>query len=206
MEGKFITIEGLDGAGKSTQVKKLTKYLKEKGNKLFVTREPGGTNISEKVREILLDKNNIEMDFKTEVLLYASSRAQLIAEKIKKYRKNGYLVICDRFVDSSIAYQGYGRNVDLEYVKKINYFTIKDCIPDLTILLDLPVEVGLKRLKKESSLDRLESEQIDFHYRVRSGFLEIANLEKDRFKIISAVDDPETIFKNVTEVTNKILI
>jgi dTMP kinase len=205
MKGKFITIEGPDGAGKSTQTENLSEFLREKGYKVIVTREPGGTDISEKVREILLDRNNIEMDFKTEVLLYAASRAQLLAEKIKKYIESGYIVISDRFVDSSIAYQGYGRNIDLEYVKTINYNTIKDCIPDLTILLDLPVEEGLKRIKKENLLDRLESEKIDFHYRVREGFLKIADLEKDRFRVINAADDYDTIYKNVIKAVNNIL-
>ena len=205
MKGKLITIEGPDGAGKSTGAKKVAAYLRAKGHRVYLTREPGGTRIGEKIREILLDSQNKEMDFKTEVLLYAAARAQILEEAIKPNLAKGIIVICDRFVDSSIAYQGYGRNLDLEFVKRVNYLTIAGCIPDLTILLDLPVREGLQRVRNQGRPDRLENEEISFHRQVREGFLKIAAEETVRVKKLDAFNPPEIVYENMIQLIERIL-
>lgn len=169
-KGFLITIEGPDGSGKSTQIELLKKYLESKGYVVTMSREPGGTPISEKIREIILDKNNTEMTSMTEALLYAASRAQHVEEVIKPALEKGQIVICDRYVDSSIAYQGYGRGLG-ESVKVINSYAIDGCIPDLTILFKLDPSVGISRIKR--SQDRLENEKIQFHMTVFEGYLEI---------------------------------
>lgn len=202
MIGKFVTIEGPDGAGKTTQALNISQHLEKLGYDVLLIREPGGTEIGEKIRNILLDPQNSNMAFKTEVLLYAAARAQIIAEKIVPALDKGCIVICDRFLDSSIAYQGWGRNEDMDFVKQINSLTVGTCIPDLTILLDLDVEEGLKRIAENR--DRLEGEKLEFHYRVRQGFLECA-AENDRFKIVSAQDFQEIVFENMLKLIEEIL-
>ena len=147
-KGLFITIEGPDGSGKSTQIEKLRVYLEKKGYKAILTREPGGTEISEKIRNIILDKNNKEMNNMTEALLYAASRAQHVAEVIKPALEMGETVICDRFIDSSIAYQGYGRGIG-EPVRVINEYAVAGCMPDITFLLKLDPRIGKGRIKIE---------------------------------------------------------
>ena len=171
--GLFISIEGPDGSGKSTQIKKIKEYLNAKGYETVLTREPGGTVISEKIREVILDKSHTEMASMTEALLYAASRAQHVAEVIKPSLEDGKIVICDRFVDSSIAYQGCGRNLG-EAVEIINRFAVDGCMPDITFLFMLPPSEGKKR-KKEDEQDRIEKETLDFHNRVYQSYL---NLEK----------------------------
>lgn len=202
MTGKFITIEGPDGAGKTTQALNIFQHLGKLGYDVLLIREPGGTEIGEEIRSILLDPKNSKMSFKAEVLLYAAARAQIIAEKIIPAVERGCVVICDRFVDSSIAYQGWGRNEDMNFVKEINKLTVGSCIPDLTILLDLPVEEGLKRIA--GIRDRLEGEKVEFHYRVRQGFLDCA-AGNDRFKIVSAQDSQEIVFENMLKLIEEIL-
>lgn len=191
-KGLFITIEGPDGAGKSTQIAHIAEYFQSKGIDAVFTREPGGTSISEQIRGVILDKNNTEMSFVAEAMLYAAARAQLVEEVIKPAIENGKVVICDRFVDSSIAYQGYGRNLG-SMVEEINKFAIGDCMPDLTILLKLDSERGISRIEKNGSgeKDRLEMEKISFHREVLRGYLEL----EERFERIKGIDATQSIEK-----------
>ena len=198
----FISFEGIDFCGKSTQIDLLNDYLTEKNKKVEVVREPGSTEISDKVRAILLDKKNDKMFGETELLLFSASRAQLVREKIRPYLEKGYFIISDRFHDSSTAYQGYGRGVPLETVEIIHQLAIGDTIPDLTFYMDVPVGVANERKKKQSKgkLDRIEQSDIDFYNKVRNGYLEIAKNE-DRIKIIDGTQAIEVIRNQIiTEV------
>lgn len=195
--GLFISIEGPDGSGKSTQIKLLEDFLNENGMEAILTREPGGTVISEKIRQIILDKEHIEMDPMTEALLYAASRAQHVTEVIKPALQAGKTVICDRFVDSSIAYQGYGRHLG-DAVRIINEYAVAGCMPDITFLLKVEPSVGKKRIKEEEQ-DRLEIEQLDFHNAVFEGYLELEKKYKDRIIGIDAT-------KNIEEISNEIIL
>lgn len=186
MQGIFISMEGPDGSGKSTQIDLLTKYLESKGYEIVVTREPGGTAISEAIREIILDKNHTEMSYMTEALLYASARAQLVSEVIKPSLKKGKAVISDRFVDSSAVYQGMARGLGIENIYQINQFAIQGIMPDLTIHLDLPATVGIGRKKKQAELDRMELEALDFHEKVAEGYRELAGRSSSRIHTVDA--------------------
>ena len=170
-KGIFISIEGPDGSGKSTQISILKEYFSARGKEVLLTREPGGTAIGEKIREIILDRNNSEMVSMTEALLYAASRAQHVAQVIRPALQAGKIVICDRFVESSIAYQGYGRKLG-ESVRTINEYAVDGCLPDLTFLLKLDPKVGKGRIRFEEQ-DRLEQEKLDFHQRVYEGYAEL---------------------------------
>ena len=185
--GLFISIEGPDGSGKSTQIEVLRKYFEKQGIDVLLTREPGGTPISEKIREIILDKNNMEMDDMTEALLYAASRAQHVAEVIKPALAAGKIVICDRFIDSSIAYQGYGRELG-DCVRVINEYAVRGCIPDMTFLMKMDPKVGKERIS-ESEQDRLGQEKLDFHRRVFDGYIEM----EERFDRIIGIDAERSI-------------
>ena len=185
--GLFISIEGPDGSGKSTQIEVLRKYFEKQGIDVLLTREPGGTPISEKIREIILDKNIMEMDDMTEALLYAASRAQHVAEVIKPALAAGKIVICDRFIDSSIAYQGYGRELG-DCVRVINEYAVRGCIPDMTFLMKMDPKVGKERIS-ESEQDRLEQEKLDFHRRVFDGYIEM----EERFDRIIGIDAERSI-------------
>lgn len=184
----FITFEGLDFCGKSTQVELLEKFLLNRGKTVRIIREPGGTPISEKVRDILLDKKNNEMHFESELLLFASARAQLVREVIIPSITKGEYVISDRYHDSSIAYQGYGRGIDLDFVVKLQSFAIGEAIPDLTFFIDIPVDEFITRkLKvKKEELDRMERSKITFYEKVRNGYLEMAAKDK-RFVSINGL-------------------
>ena len=184
MQGRFITFEGIDGVGKSTQARMLVQSLTERGYDVLFTREPGGTVISEKIRELLLDCANHGMNQVTEVLLYAAARAQLVGELIKPALKEGKIVICDRYVDSSIAYQGYGRGLT-EIVKLVNMPAVQGVMPDLTFVMSLNPEDAQRRLKKREK-DRMEEEDEAFFERVKQGFDEIAMYEKRMVKIDAA--------------------
>ena len=190
--GLFITVEGADGSGKSTQIEFICEYLERKNIDYIFTREPGETPISEKIRAIILDKDNSEMDPVAEALLYAASRAQHVNQLIGPALERGKVVICDRFVDSSIAYQGYGRGLG-ELVSVINSYAIGKYMPDITFLFELPVEVGLERLK--GSKDRMESQEFEFHKAVSEGYEEIKKNYKSRIipidaeRSVSAVKD-----------------
>ncbi|MBQ2747882.1 MAG: dTMP kinase [Firmicutes bacterium] len=193
-KGLFITIEGSDGSGKSTQIALLKEYLESKGFVVLTTREPGGTNIGEKIREIILDKNNIEMDSMTEALLYAASRAQHVAEKIVPALERGEIVICDRFIDSSIAYQGYGRNLG-DCVRIINEYAVRGYMPDVTFLMKMDPGIGKSRIKEEDA-DRLEREKLEFHQKVYAGYEEIEKIY-DRIVGIDATGTIEEISADI---------
>ena len=169
-KGIFITMEGPDGSGKSTQIDLLKKYLEETGYDVLITREPGGTTISEAIREIILNKDFTAMSPVTEMLLYASARAQLIAELVGPAIDNGKAVISDRFVDSSLVYQGMARGLGVDTVYEVNKLAIGKYMPDVTFLLDLPAEVGISRKKDQKELDRMELESLDFHRKVAEGY------------------------------------
>lgn len=200
--GLFITIEGSDGSGKSTQIELLKAYLEERDVRFIVTREPGGTNISEKIRDIILDKNNIEMDSMTEALLYAASRAQHVAEKIKPALDDGVTVICDRFIDSSIAYQGFGRGLG-DCVRVINEYAVGDCMPDITFLMKMDPRIGKSRID-ENVQDRLELEKLEFHQKVYEGYLEIEK-SFDRIIGIDASRSIDEIHRDIVKHIDRLL-
>jgi dTMP kinase len=181
----FITFEGIDFCGKSTQVELLQNYLLNNGKNVLLIREPGGTEISEKIRDILLDKKNYKMAMESEILLFSASRAQLVREKIRPFLDEGYYVISDRFHDSTTAYQGYGRGIPIESVKHINSVAIENTVPDITFFIDIPVSVSVdrKNMKQHNELDRIEISQDQFYEKVRTGYLQIARHEK-RFRVI----------------------
>ena len=198
-KGLFITVEGPDGAGKSTQIERIKAFFDELGLKTLFTREPGGTKISEKLREIILDNGNSEMAPGTEALLYAASRAQLVEEVIKPALMDGTNVICDRYIDSSIAYQGFGRELGADRIMAVNEFAAGGLMPDLTILLLLDPESGRKRLD-ETSLDRLESEKLDFHKKVYEGYQYLAEKYPERVKAIDAKEDIDVISEEIAGI------
>lgn len=183
-KGLFITMEGPDGSGKSTQIEAIRKFFEARGEKTVITREPGGTKISEKIREILLDKENAEMDSMTEAMLYASARAQLVAQVIRPALEEGTHVICDRFIDSSIAYQGYGRGLG-DSVAIINAYAIGGCMPDVTFFMKLNPEVGKSRISTDAQ-DRIEMEKLDFHQKVFAGYEALEAEYPDRIVGIDA--------------------
>lgn len=197
-KGLFISIEGPDGSGKSTQLKNIIKYFQYKEVELVFTREPGGTKIGEKIRSIILDRDNMEMTDMTEALLYAAARAQHVEEKIRPSLLQGKTVLCDRYVDSSIAYQGYGRNLG-EPVELINDYAIAGLKPDVTIFLALDPEVGRNRIKHDDK-DRLEIEKADFHQRVYDGYMRLAEEEPKRYRIIDASKDIESVKSDIFEI------
>ena len=194
MKGLFITLEGGDGAGKSTQMDNIEKYFNERGFECIRTREPGGTPIGEKIREILLDPSNKEMTSVTEMMLYASSRAQHVRELIRPAMESGKVVICDRYVDSSVAYQTYGRDLG-DMVKAVNQYAVDEVMPDITFWMDINPEAGRERIgmREDSSLDRLEREKLDFHYKVYDGYKRICESEPERVKRIDATKTIEEI-------------
>ncbi len=203
MKGIFITFEGPDGSGKTTQIKLLEKYFEEKGYDILITREPGGTDISEQIRSVILDKNNTEMDNVTEALLYAASRAQHVAELIKPALIEGKAIICDRFVDSSIVYQGIGRNLGIDFVKKINDMAIRGTEPDITFLMKVSPKVGLSRKFSSDECNRLDMEKLDFHDQVYQGYLELERLYPKRIIGIDASNSIEEIHGEIINIVNK---
>ncbi len=206
MKGKFITFEGGEGAGKTTQIKLLSSYLKSKQYEVVITREPGGTNIGNSIRGILLNPDNKDMDHDTELLLYYASRAQLVSSVIKPAVESGKLVLCDRFYDSSLAYQHYGRGLKKNSLEILTDNFVKTH-PDLTILIDLPVEVGFARVSLDEfgKLDRLESEAKEFHENVRKGYLDMASRHPERIKVVNGTASEEIVSKVIVEYVDKIL-
>ncbi len=202
MSGIFITIEGPDGSGKSTQVELLQKYLKAKGKNIVITREPGGTRIGEMIRNIILDRENTEMDYVAEALLYAASRAQHVEQIIKPALLKGDVVICDRYVDSSIVYQGVGRGLG-ESVSIINEIAIKGCMPDITFLFKLDPSIGKGRIKAE---DRLEMEKMEYHNKVYEGYLELEKRYPERIKGIDASREIHVIHEEIKKYIEELII
>ena len=198
-KGLFITFEGPDGSGKTTVAKLVVEKLKEQGFDVVHTREPGGIDIAEQIRDVILNPKNTAMDPKTEALLYAASRRQHLVEKVIPAVEQGKIVICERFVDSSLAYQGYGRHLGFDDILSINEFAIGNVFPDLTVYLDVDEEVGLARVNSRNiEKDRLDSESIQFHHLVVEGYKEVLKRFKDRIHVVDAS-------KSIDEVVNESL-
>jgi len=202
MKGKFITFEGSEGCGKSTQSKLLYDYLKSKGYPVMYLREPGGVRVSEKIRGILLDPKS-QMNPVCETLLYMAARAQVVQEVIKPAILKGRIVICDRFLDSTLAYQGYGLGIDIKFIKITGEFVSLGIKPDLTIFLDLPVKKGLKY--RHLVKDRIEERSLAYHLRVRNGYLKLAAQEPKRIKIVKVEKDKAVTRVKIRELVDKFL-
>ena len=201
--GKLITFEGIEGCGKSTLAKELYEYLKNKNYKVVFTREPGGGKLGEKIREILLN-NELEIPDYSELFLFLASRYEHTKNIIIPKLKSGYIVISDRYMDSTIAYQGYGRKIDLKLLKELNEIATLGIKPDLTFLIDLPEEISLNRLK-DKILDRIESEEIEFYKRVRFGYIEIARNEPLRFIILDGTMELQILKQKVFEIAENFI-
>ena len=200
MKGLFITFEGPDGSGKTTIATRVVEELKKRGFEVVHTREPGGIDIAEQIRNVILDPKNTRMDGKTEALLYAASRRQHLVERVYPALNNGQIVICERFLDSSLAYQGYGRQLGFDEILSINAFAIDGTYPDKTIYLAIDEEKGLERIKDRSFKDRLDKESIDFHHRVSEGYQEVLRRFSDRICVIDASNDIETVTSDCLNV------
>lgn len=193
--GYLITLEGGEGSGKSTVLQTLADKLTLEGHSVVCTREPGGINISEQIRNVILDKENTAMDAKTEALLYAAARRQHLVEKVVPELEKGSIVLCDRFIDSSLAYQGYARGLGMDEIYTINKFAIGDNIPSLTLYLDVRPEVGLARIEKDGAreVNRLDLESLEFHSKVREGYQELLKRFPERIRLINAESDIESV-------------
>jgi dTMP kinase len=206
MAGIFITFEGPDGAGKTTQVKLLERHLRQKGYDVLVTREPGGTPVGEEIRKILLNRSYKDMDAVTEMYLYAASRAQHVRRVIKPALDEGKIVLCDRFVDSSIAYQGFGRGLGMDVVEAVNRYALGGIVPDLTLFLNIRPEDALARGRiRSEELDRLESEELEFHWRVYQGFLALQKKYPERIKEVDASRSVDEVFHQVWRLVEHLL-
>ncbi|MEH7383991.1 dTMP kinase [Bacillus sp. JJ1521] len=205
MTGYFITLEGPEGAGKTTVLGILQEELSKKGYDVVSTREPGGIDIAEQIRSVILDKNNTKMDGRTEALLYAASRRQHLVEKVIPALEEGKIVLCDRFVDSSLAYQGYARGLGIDEVFSINEFAINGLMPSLTLFFDIQPEKGLTRIRKndEREVNRLDLEKLSFHQKVYEGYIKVAGRFKDRYHIINAENSLDTVAKEALEMIEK---
>lgn len=194
----FITFEGGEGAGKSTAIKRIVEKLTSEGYEIVLTREPGGTPIAEEIRNVILDKKNTAMDPRTEALLYAASRRQHLVEKVIPALREGKLVLCDRFLDSSLAYQGGARGIGIDTVYNMNLFATEGMLPDLTILFDIKPEEGLARIAANSQreVNRLDVEKLTFHNKVRDSFHELAKKFPERFVIVDASKTPDEVFED----------
>ncbi len=198
----FITLEGPEGSGKTSHIPHLVEYLREMGHVVFPTREPGGTSISEQIRDILHDLKNVEMHPRTETLLYQAARAQIVEQVIQPRLADGEIVISDRYYDSTIAYQGYGHQQDLEQVRALVKYATGGLSPDLTILLDLEVEEGLRRKKKDNEWNRMDAKTVDFHKRVRAGYLEMVKAEPNRWVVVNS----DQAWESVQEELKKVIV
>jgi dTMP kinase len=203
----FITFEGPEGSGKTTQVKRLGESLRDQGYNVLPVREPGGTSISEQIRAVLHSLNNREMQPRTEILLYCAARAQLVGQVIRPHLQSGGVVLCDRYADSTLAYQGYGRGLDLPTLRMILDFATGGLRPDLTLYLDLDVEAGLKRKRTGGDeWNRMDDLEVEFHRRVRSGYLEMMAQEPVRWVAVDAARDAEAIAGDIREIVEKRLV
>lgn len=200
MRGRFITVEGVEGAGKSTLIDAMREHLEASGQDVLVTREPGGTRLGEALREVLLDNHQREMIPEAELLLMFAARAQHVHETIRPALAGGTWVICDRFTDATYAYQGYGRGLSLDHIRYLEQWLQAEIRPDLTVLLDLPVETGLARTGERGGPDRFESEEGAFFEKVRRGYLELARAEPDRFRTVDASRPREAVREQAAEV------
>ena len=200
MKGIFISFEGIEGTGKSTQSRLLTEHLRGKGYRVVQTMEPGGTKISMKIRELLLSLDSREMDHVTELLLYNAARVQHIKEVIEPAIERGDVVITDRFSDSTVAYQGFARGIDLQLIDSLDRIATNKLSPDITILLDIDVKTGLARNRALNKNDRLELEDISFHEKVRKGFIQIAAREPERVRLVDCSESLDEVHRKVVEI------
>lgn len=200
--GTFITFEGGEGAGKTTAITLLKQQLEELGVNVLVTREPGGIPIAERIRDVILDTSHTSMDPRTEALLYAAARRQHLVEKVIPALKEGNIVLCDRFVDSSLVYQGFARGLGMDAVEEINAFAVQETMPELTFWLDLNPVVGLARINANDSreLNRLDQESMSFHLKVREGYKRLASKHPDRIQLIDASASKEEIVKQMIDI------
>ncbi|MGB5619648.1 MAG: dTMP kinase [Desulfobacterales bacterium] len=208
----FITLEGVEGSGKSTQLGNIRAFLQERGLTVVVTREPGGTDIGRTVRSILLNPDNREMDALTELFLYEADRAEHVRKIIAPALSAGKTVLCDRFFDATMVYQGYARGLDLEEIRRIHRFILGNLRPDLTILLDLPPEIGLARAwaqidkgNRTGAESRFEKEALDFHRKIRAGYLDIARHESERFRIVDAEQDAAAVCRDIKKAIERLM-
>ncbi len=206
----FITLEGIEGSGKTTQVENIVAFLKDKGHDCVVTREPGGTDIGKKIRAILLDPENRGLDPMAELLLYMADRAQHIREKILPSLSQGRMVVCDRFFDATTVYQGFARGLDVKRITRMHDLVFDGLKPDVTLLFDLPAKVGLSRAwneinsgSRDGSETRFEKEDIAFHDIVRNGYLELTDLEPERFRVIDASKSIEEVREEITKTLSE---
>ena len=206
----FITFEGIEGCGKTTQISLLKEYLEQKGYSVVATREPGGTQIGDSMRTILPDSRNPHIDIKTELLLYEASRAQHIKDVVRPALDKGSIVLCDRFTDATLAYQGYAQRINKDLIERLNQFATDNITPDFTILIDCPVEIGIKRAKKRGATvnqkineDRFEEKNISFHQNVRLGYLQIAECNSNRIHIVDGREDVSTVQQGIRTVVLK---
>ena len=199
----FITFEGPDGSGKTTQINPLADYLSEKGYSVLITREPGGTSIGDQIRQILSDLKNTGMHHRNETLLFLAARAQLVEEVIKPHLEKGYVVLCDRYADSTMAYQGYGHQNNLDQIKSLIEFATGGLNPDLTLLFDMDVEEGLQRKAHGSEWNRLDAYNLEFHQRVREGYHILAESEPERWVMIEAGQAPEQIQAAIRKIVQE---
>ena len=198
----FITLEGTEASGKSTHLRLLADELSRLSYPVFTTREPGGSPVGEQIRNILL--HGEALDATAELMLFLADRAQHVSQVIRPHLENGDIVLCDRYADSTVCYQGYGRGLDIEFLRSLNCFVTKDLQPDLTLVFDLPIEIALTRRKREEG-DRIDCEEVSFHQRVREGFLKEVAREPERFRVIDASTSIEAVFKDVLAIVLPIL-
>ena len=199
----FITLEGPEGSGKTFQVPKLADYLRQQGFDVLTTREPGGSSISEQIRTVLHNLENKEMNPRTEILLFQASRAQLVEQVIRPHLEKGGVVLSDRYADSTLAYQGYGHQIDIEPLRVLVTFATGGLKPDLTLLLDVDVEVGLRRKELKGEWNRLDDYNLEFHQRVRRGYLNLVQLEPERWVIIDASQEPGRVQDDIRRVVGE---
>lgn len=205
MKGRFITIEGVEGCGKSTQVVRLKHELEDSGYEVEVTREPGGTAIGEQVRQLLLDPAHGDISPMAELLLYEAARAQHVDQRIRPALEAGKIVVCDRFADSTSAYQGAGRGFDMTELEELHRTATRGTWPDLTVVIDVPVEMGLERAAHVHAPDRLEQESLDFHRRVRDGFLALARNNPERIKVVDGNREVQAIAEDILGLARTVL-
>ena len=206
MNGKFITFEGPEGSGKTSVIVGVEKYLRESGYSILNTREPGGSKIAEDIRSIILHKDNIEMDAHAEALLFAASRSQHFNEKILPAINENKIILCDRFIDSSLAYQGHARELGIDKVYEINQFAIGNTLPELTLFIDVPPKVGLERVFSNiRKIDRLDLEELEFHEKVYEGYMILAKKYKNRFKIVDGTQPIEKVIEDAIQIIKNIL-
>jgi dTMP kinase len=199
----FITLEGPEGSGKTTQLPGLAEYLRTQGYDVITTREPGGTSISEQIRTILHNLENKEMKPRTEILLFQASRAQLVEQVIRPHLNKGGVILSDRYADSTLAYQGYGHQIDIESLRVLVTFATGGLKPDLTILMDLDVETGLQRKELKGEWNRLDAYDLDFHHRVRQGYLQLVKDEPERWVVVDASQSPKTVQEDLRNVVDE---